>query len=49
MLKQIGTEARLELEKIVDKKVYLELNVQIEKDWRKKSKALKNFGYESIN
>jgi GTP-binding protein Era len=49
MLKKIGTEARIELEKIVDKKVYLELNVQIEKDWRKKSKALKNFGYESIN
>ena len=32
MLKKIGTDARLELEKIVDKKVYLELNVQIEKE-----------------
>lgn len=48
MLKKIGTEARLELEKIVEKKVYLELNVKVEKDWRKKNKALKNFGYESI-
>lgn len=46
MLKKIGTEARLELEKVVDKKVYLELNVKIEKDWRKNNKALKLFGYE---
>lgn len=45
LLKKMGTEARLELEKIVEKKVYLELNVKIEKDWRKNNKALKNFGY----
>lgn len=45
LLKKIGTEARLELEKIVEKKVYLELNVKIEKDWRKNNKALKTFGY----
>lgn len=47
MLKVVGTEARKELEKIVDKKVYLELNVKIEKDWRKNNKALKTFGYEN--
>lgn len=46
LLKVIGTQARLELEKIVGKKVYLELNVKIEKDWRKNNKALKAFGYE---
>lgn len=45
LLKKIGTEARLELEKIVEKKVYLELNVKIEKDWRKNNKSLKTFGY----
>lgn len=45
LLKKIGTEARLELENIVGKKVYLELNVKVEKDWRKNNKALKNFGY----
>lgn len=45
LLKKIGTEARLELEKIVEKKVYLELNVKIEKDWRKNNKSLKHFGY----
>lgn len=45
MLKKIGTEARLELEKIVEKKVYLELNVKVEKDWRKNNRSLKHFGY----
>ena len=49
MLKTIGTEARKELEKITEKKVYLELNVKVEKDWRKKQSSLKNFGYEQIN
>ena len=47
LLKKIGTEARLELEKIVDKKVYLNLEVKVEKDWRKKDNILKNFGYKS--
>ncbi len=45
LLKKIGTEARLELEQIVDKKVFLSLEIRIEKDWRKKDKVLKNFGY----
>lgn len=47
LLKKIGTEARMELETIVDKKVFLSLIVKIEKDWRKKDKLLKNFGYIS--
>ena len=47
LLKKIGTEARFELEKIVDKKVYLNLEVKVEKDWRKKDNILKNFGYKS--
>lgn len=46
LLKKVGTEARLELEGILEKKVYLELNVKVEKDWRKNNKALKAFGYE---
>ena len=45
LLKKIGTETRLELEKIVEKKVFLSLEVKVEKDWRKKDKILKNFGY----
>lgn len=47
LLKKIGTEARIELEGIVDKKVFLALEVKIEKDWRKKDKVLKSFGYVS--
>lgn len=47
LLKKIGTEARLELEKITEKKVFLSLEVKVEKDWRKKQNALNNFGYIS--
>ena len=47
LLKKIGTEARIELEKIVEKKIFLGLEVKIDKDWRKKQKSLKNFGYEN--
>ena len=43
MLKKIGTEARLELEKMLDKKVFLELNVKVSKDWRKKTPDLENW------
>lgn len=42
MLKTIGIQARQELEKMLDKKVYLELNVKVSKDWRKKSKNLED-------
>lgn len=47
LLKKIGTEARLDLENIVEKKVFLALQVKVEKDWRKNDKVLKNFGYVS--
>ena len=46
LLKKIGTEARLELEKITEKKVFLSLEVKVEKDWRKKQNSLDNFGYK---
>ena len=49
LLKKIGTEARIELEGIVDKKVFLGLEVKVEKDWRKKDKILKDFGYYSVD
>lgn len=45
LLKVIGTEARQDLEKIVENKVFLGLQVKVEKDWRKKDNALKSFGY----
>lgn len=47
LLKKIGTEARIELESITEKKVFLGLEVKVEKDWRKKDKVLKDFGYVS--
>ena len=49
LLKKIGTEARIDLEKIADKKVFLGLEVKVEKDWRKKQSSLKSFGYEQDN
>lgn len=49
LLKTIGTQARLELESITEKKVFLALEVKVEKDWRKRDKILKNFGYKSDN
>ena len=42
----LNENGELELEKIVEKKVYLELEVKVEKDWRKKQNILKNFGYQ---
>lgn len=45
-LKKVGTEARLELEKFFQKKVFLETFVKVEQDWRKKELKLKRFGYE---
>ena len=47
LLKTIGTEARLELEEIAVKKVFLKLEVKVEKDWRKKEKLLEDFGFKS--
>jgi len=44
-LKKVGTEARKDMEVFFDKKVFLELFVKVEKDWRSKDLKLKNFGY----
>ena len=44
-IKQIGIEARKDLENFFKKKVFLELNVKVVKDWRKNSNELKKLGY----
>ena len=44
-LKKVGTEARLDLEKFFDKKVFLDLYVKVNKEWRSDEKKLKRFGY----
>jgi GTP-binding protein Era len=45
-LKKVGKEARKQMEKFLDKQVYLELFVKVMKDWRDNEKILKRFGYE---
>lgn len=46
MLKKIGMEARLEIEEIIEGKVFLELFVKVKKNWQKDKNALKMLGYE---
>jgi len=46
-LKKVGTEARLDMEKFLDKKVFLEMHVKVKKDWRDDVNILKQFGYEN--
>lgn len=47
MLKKVGTEARKDIVTFFDKKVFLELYVKVEKDWRNKENKLKDFGYQN--
>jgi GTP-binding protein Era len=45
-LKKVGHMARKDIEKFFDKKVFLELYVRVEKDWRNRDNLLKHFGYQ---
>ena len=44
-LKKVASQSRTDLEKFFNQKVFLEINVRVIKDWRKKSQQLKSFGY----
>ena len=46
MLKKIGSNARFELERMLDSKVNLKLWVKVKKDWRDSDFMIKNFGYD---
>ena len=46
-LRSIGTSARLEIEKLVEGKVFLDQWVKVEPNWRKNAKALKRLGFGS--
>ncbi|MDE6949771.1 MAG: KH domain-containing protein, partial [Lachnospiraceae bacterium] len=45
MLKKIGASARVDIEKMLECKVNLQLWVKVKKDWRDSDILLKNFGY----
>jgi len=45
MLKKVGTQARIDIEKFLGKKVYIGLQVKVALDWRNNEKILKRFGY----
>lgn len=45
-LKRLGTMARKDIELFFEKKVFLQLYVKVEKDWRNRDNLLKSFGYK---
>ena len=45
-LRTVGTQARKDIEAFFDKKVFLQLFVKVEKDWRNRERKLRNFGYQ---
>lgn len=45
-LKRVGTEARKDLQQFFDKKVFLDLYVKVNKNWRSNERQLKRFGYK---
>ena len=45
MIKRVGTDSRKDMETFLGKKVYLDLYVRVDKDWRDDEKKLKRFGY----
>lgn len=49
MIKEIGTRARMEIELLLNKKVYLELFVKVIPKWRDREKFLNEIGYEEYN
>ncbi len=44
-IKKLGTDARIDIEAFIMKKVHLELYVKLDKDWRDKDQKLKRYGY----
>lgn len=44
-IKTIGSQARQQIEKFIDRKIFLELHVKVRKDWRNNDLFLKEYGY----
>lgn len=45
-LKRVAVEARKDLEKFFGKKIFMEIFVKVDKDWRSSDRELRNFGYQ---
>jgi GTP-binding protein Era len=45
MLKEIGRRARMDIENLLGSKVFLELWVKVQKDWRNRLSQLRDFGF----
>ena len=45
-IKKVGSMARRDLERFFEKKIFLEIFVKVEKDWRNRDNILRNFGYK---
>lgn len=45
-IKKVGMMARQDLERFFEKKIFLEMFVKVEKDWRNRDNMLRNFGYQ---
>lgn len=46
MIKEVGTQARIELEKMLDRQVFLDLRVKVLKNWRSNEKFMRKVGYK---
>ena len=49
LLKEIGTRSRRDIQQLLGNKVYLELWVKVEKDWRKRKSNLQEYGYRDTD
>ena len=45
-IKRVGTDARKDLQHFFDKKVFLDLHVKVNKNWRSNDRQLRRFGYK---
>lgn len=46
MIKKIGASARIDIQKLVDKKVFIKLFVKVREDWRNRASYIKDIGYD---
>ena len=46
MIKEIGSRARVDIERLLNKHVFLELQVKVDEDWRNEPNALRTYGYK---